>query len=227
MNSIEKRCEQRGTHAFVTKDTIDPLGRKLIDIVGDRRMTKMRRYLGENGGAQYMWPGLRVWRGGLGEPVTIRKGQSVSIATANQAQQFESVGFSVNDDASESRARMRYNQPETEFLGQRRDITYVQLDGWPGSPQRDDSIRIEHWNSNGVGHEVVVIFDDVNPVQELAWDVKGDRERYIRWDDEVCTTHSAHIEDPGHLYRPGECVLRDATLAENLRALANLAEATE
>ena len=224
---IEKRCGQRDTHAFVTADTVDPLGQKMVGIIADRRMTKMHRYLGEQGGRPELFPGLRVWRGGFGGPTTIRPRESVSIRLASQQHRMEGVGFSIGRDGeTEEQAAERFRHPERQFLGQRRDITYVELDGWPGEPRRDDTIRIEYWNENGVGRETVIAFDDLNLVQELAWDIKGDAERQVYLDNEFCTVHNLHFEASGHSWKSGSCVGRPATLAENLTLLASLASQT-
>lgn len=223
MWTIEKRCGQRDTRAFVVPDTVDLLGQKMVGIVADRRMTKMHRYLGEQGGKPRLFLGLRVWHGGFGGPTTLRPGQSASISLASPQHHFEGIGFSVGrEDETEEQAAKRYHHPEQQWLGQRRDITLVELDGWPGEPQRDDSIRIEYWNENGVGQETIVVFDDINLVEELAWDLKDDRRREVHLDNEFCTVHGKHIEDPGH--RPAGCTLRTATLAEDLAVLARLAE---
>jgi hypothetical protein len=223
MWTIEKRCRQRDTRAFVTADTVDLLGQKMIGIIGDRRMTKMHRYLGEQAGRPRLFPGLRMWHGGFGGPVTLRAAQSASISLASPARMFEGIGFSVGrDDETEQQAAERYHQPKKQWLGQRRDITFVELDGWPGEPGRDDSIRIEYWNDNGVGQETIVVFDDADLIQEIAWTVKGDKEREVHLDNEFCTVHGKHIEDPTH--KPAACTLRTATLAEDLALLALLAE---
>lgn len=220
---IEKRCGRRDTRAFVVADTVDALGEKMIGIIADRRMTKMHRYLGESNKPR-LFSGLRLWPGGYSGPTTQRSRQSVSVSLASNSRQFEGIGFSIGlDNETEEQAAKRYHNPEEQWLGQRRDITLVELDGWPGSRGRDDSIRIEHWNQHGVGQQTIVVFDDVDPIQELAWDVKGDKERQVCWDDEFCTFHTRHIEAAEHEYRSGVCALRQATLAENLRVLADLA----
>lgn len=224
MLPIEKRCQQRDTHAFVTAETVDLLGAKMVGIVADRRMTKMHRYLGKQGGRPRLFPGLRVWKGGFGSPTTLRTGQSASICLASEHHRLEGVSFGVDrDDETEARAAQRYHHPEQQWLGQRRDITLVELDGWPGSPGRDDSIRVEYWNSNGVGQETILVFDDLSLVQELAWDLKGDTQRRVYLDDEFCTVHAQHFEDPNHSWQPGTCERRPATLAENLTLLAAIA----
>jgi hypothetical protein len=222
---IEKRCQQRHTVAFVAPETVDLLGEKMIGIIADRRVTKMHRYLGENRGEPDLRLGLRVWSGGFGGPTNLRSGESASIRLASQQHPFEGVGFSVrmpNED--ESAARDRYHNPEKHWLGERREITLVELDGWAGEPRRDDRIRVEYWNEHGVGQETILAFDDLDPVQELFWDVKGDRERRVYMDNEFCTVHGRHLEDPQHKYG-GDCSLRRATRVENLRALVAIAEA--
>lgn len=227
MSPIEKRCQRRETVAFVAPETVDQLAEKMLGIIADRRMTKMHRWLGENGGTPRLFPGLRVWRGGLGGPTTIRARQSVGISLASHQHSFEGIGFSIGrEDETEEQVRDRYHHPERQWLGQRRDITVVELDGWPGSPGRDDSIRVEYWNENGVGQETIIAFDDVDPVQEIAWNVKGDVLRQVHLDDEFCTVHGRHIEDAEHVYQSG-CVLREATLAEDLAVLADLAARKE
>lgn len=223
MSPIEKRCQQRHTVAFVTTDTVDALGAKMIGIIGDRRITKMHRYLGEHGGTPRLFTGLRVWPGGYSGPTTVRPGLSASISLASASRMFEGIGFSTHSDLAEEDIRERYHHPETQWLGQRRDITLVELNGWPGQPARDDSIRVEYWNENGVGQETVLVFDDVDHVQEIAWHVKGDTERRVYMDDEYCTVHGRHVEDPEHGYQRGVCTLRTPTLAENLALLTTLA----
>lgn len=228
MWSIEKRCTQRDTRAFVAPETVDLLGEKMIGLIADRRVTKMHRYLGEHGGTPRVSTGLRVWRGGLDGPTTQRPGQSASIHLASDHHPFEGLGFSVGwRDETEQQIRDRYHRPEDQFLGQRRDITYVELAGQPGSLGRDDSIRVEHWNEHGVGQETILVFDDLDPVQEIAWDLKADLERRVHLDDEYCTVHGQHYEDPQHHYRYGVCVLRQATMVENLALLVVLASTNQ
>lgn len=222
---IEKRIAQRHTVSFVTPETVDVLAEKMIGIIAARRISKVHRYLGEDRGTPEVRPGLRVWPGGLTGPTTLRPGQSASIQLASRKYLLEGIGISVRGpDEEETTVRDRYHHPEKHWLGQRREITLVELDGWPGSPSLEDRIRVEYWNEHGVGQETTVVFDDLDPVQEIFWDVKGDRERRVHMDDEFCTVHARHMEDPEHKYE-GACALRRATLAENLRALAAIAGA--
>lgn len=222
---IEKRIAQRHTVSFVTPETVDVLATKMIGIIADRRITKIHRYLGENRGTPDVRTGLRVWTGGLGGPTTLRPGQSASIKLASCKYPFEGIGIGVRGpDEEETTVRDRYHHPEKHWLGQRREITLVELDGWPGSPSLEDRIRVEYWNEHGVGQETTIVFDDLDPVQEIFWDVKGDRERRVYMDDEFCTVHERHLEDPAHEYH-ADCVRRRATLAENLRVMAAIAEA--
>lgn len=223
MISIEERCKRRSFSGFVAPETIDLLAEKMFGIIGDRRMTKMHRYLGEQSGIPRLFPGLRVWTGGLGTSTTLHSGLFASISLANRSHPFESLGFSVYlSDDSEEEAASRYHDSEKRWLGQRRDVTLVELRGWPGECGRDDQIRIEYWNSNGVGQEIIIVFDDVSPIQELAWDVKGDKERQSYMDEEFCTVHGLHYEDLAHSYSGFGCEFRPATLAENLKLLADL-----
>ena len=224
---IEKRVEQRHTVAFVTPETVDLLGMKMIGIIADRRIVKMHRYLGERGGTPDLRLGLRVWTGGFDGPTTIRPGQSASVKLASQRYPFEGVGIGVRGpDEEESTVRDRYHHPEKHWLGERREITLVELDGWPGSPSSEDQIRVEYWNEHGVGQETILTFDDLDPVQEIFWNAKGDTERRVYMGNEFCTVHHLHWEDPEHKYQ-ADCVFRDATLAENLRVLAAIAEAVK
>jgi len=241
MRSIEQRCNQRITTAFVARSTVDPLGQQMIGIIADRRMTMMHRYLDKAGDPPNLHPGLRVWHGGLGPAITVRAGHSAGIALASTRRPFERIGFGVDqDDATESQMYEQYHYPEKNRQGQRRNITLVALNGWPGSPCADDSIRVEQWNDYGVGQETIIAFDDLNPLQELVWDVKGDRGRHVHLDDEWCVTHGAHFESAQHKHlaiRAARtatlaehlitCLPRTATLAENLRLLAELAESKE
>jgi len=220
---IEKRCQGRVTRAFVTADTVDLLAAKMVGIIGERRMIKMVRYLGENPGTPRLFTGLRLWHGGYRDAVSVRPGLSVSVWLANQSQKNESLYFTAPVRAEdEQTVRDRWNNPEKQWLGQRRDITRVVLDGWPGEPRTDDLITIEHWNEHGYGQETTVVFDDIDLVQELAWDVKGDRERRMYLWDEFCEVHQLHFEHPDHSY--DGCKGRQSTRAENLAVLAYLAE---
>lgn len=224
MLSIEKRCQQRHTASFVTPETVDLLGEKMIGIIADRRMSKVHRYLGEDRGTPEVRTGLRVWPGGFSGPTTLRPGQSASVNLASRKHLLEGIGIGVlmpNED--ESTVRDRYHHPEKNWLGQRREITLVELDGWPGSPSLEDQIRIERWNEHGVGQETTVVFDDLDPVQEIFWDVKGDSERRVYMDDSFCIVHERHMEDPQHKYEAA-CSLRRSTRAEDLRALAAIAD---
>lgn len=224
---IEKRCRQHHTRAWVAPETVDLLGQKMIGLVGDRRMTKAHRYLGEGRGTPELTAGLRVWHGGYGGPTTVRPGLSAGISFSSRRRLLEGIGFSVREDSeTEDQIAERYDHPERQWLGQRRDITLVELTGWPGEPSSDDSIRIEFWNEHGVGQETLIAFDDVNLVQELAWAVKGDKVREMHLDDEFCTSCGQHVEDPGHDWS-GSCVRRRATLAENLALLAAFAAQKE
>lgn len=227
MWTIEKRCQRRDTTAFVAPDTVDLLGQKMIGIIADRRMTKMHRYLGESSGSPRLFTGLRVWPGGYGGPTTIRPGQSASISLARQTRPFESIGIATSrDDATEEQLRERYHHPEKHWLKRREDVMVVHLDGWPGSPGRDDSICVEYWNENGVGQESIIVFDDIELVEEIAWDAKRDKLRQVCLYDSYCTVHGRHFEHPEHHYE-GACASRTATLAENLEMLAFLAARNE
>lgn len=225
MWTIERRIEQPHTRAFVVPETVDALGKKMIGIVGERRMTKMHRYLGKQAGTPDIYNGLRLWHGGFDTATRQRPRESVGISLFSQSRFYEGVSFSINRmDETEEQVAQRYNHPEDQFLGQRRDITLVELAGWSGEPRRDDQIRIEYWNSNGVGQETILTFDDVNPVQELFWDIKNDKIRHVHMGDDFCTDHEQHYEDPRHIYKYGVCELRPATMAENLHLLAKLAD---
>lgn len=220
---IEKRCQQRDTSAFVVAETVDLLADKLVGIIGDRRMTKMHRYLGDHGGTPRLFAGQRPDHRANGGPVNRREGQSVTVYLASQARGLESVGIGIglHESETEEQVRHRYHHPEEQWLGQRRDITLVQLDGWPGSPCRDDQIRIEYWNEHGVGQETILVFDDVDHIEEIAWHAKGDPERRVYMWDEFCDAHGLHFEHPDH--RAGACKGRQPTLAENLAVLAEIA----
>lgn len=216
MIDIEKRAQSRDTCAFVTLTTVDPLARKMIGLVGDRRVTMMRRYLGDHGGTADVMAGLRIdWRGFT--PVSHHPGRGVSI---HLRPGIYGLGFSVQRDSdTEEGLRERYHHPERHWLGQRRDIVYVELRGCPGEPNREDGIRIERWNENGVGEEIIARFDDLDLLEELAWDIKGDKVREVHMWDEFCTVHGLHFEH--HLHkRARACEGRPPTRGETLAALA-------
>lgn len=221
LQPIHQRCAQHVTGAFVTPDTVDPLADKLIGIIGDRRITKVHRYLENITTALSVFPGLRLWRGGMDDsPIGRMPGRSVHVALAGHAHRFDSVGFSVDRDGeTEEQARQRYLDPE--HWDHRRNLTAVRLTGWPGSPHPEDQIVIEYWNTNRVGQQTTYAFDDFDLLDELAWDIKGDSERQVHLWDEFCDGHKLHFEHPAH-QRAG-CVGRQATLAENLAVLAYLA----
>jgi hypothetical protein len=223
--TAEQRCRSnRTTHAFVVADTVDALGEKMLGIVGDRRMTKMHRYLTVTNTPR-LSAGLRIARNEFGNAVLRLDRRAVSISLTGNGRLLEGIGFSVGpEEETEEQAAMRFHSPHDQWLGQRRDITLVDLTGWPGSPSHEDSIRIESWNSQGIGQETIVVFDDVDPVQEIAWTLKGDTERSVYLDNEFCTIHQQHYEDPIHTHQHQGCDLRTATLAENLRMLADRAE---
>lgn len=224
MIPIGQRRRNPRTHAFVAVDTVDALAEKMVGIIADRRCTLMNRFLGERAGIPLLVTGLRLWRGGFSNPILRRLSESVYVSLANTAQQHKGVGFhAAHDRALEAGVAARYHELEKNWLGQRRDITVVTLTGCPGQLARTDSIRIEWWNDDGLGHETILVFDDVDPVQELAWDLKHDPLRQVDLDDRVCITHGLHYEDPTHRQERG-CVWRDATLAENLTVLATLAQ---
>lgn len=222
-HSIEKRCGQHRTGAFVTAETVDPLADKLVGILGDRRMTVVHRYLGKAAGTLRVSPGLRLWRGGFDHnPIGRTPRQRVYVSLMSHAQRTQGFGFSVDrDDETEEDVRRRYNSPEDKWGWERRNLTSVVLTGWPGSPHHEDQIEIEYWNSHGVGQVWTVAFDDLDPLQEVGWLVKGDRERQVQLWDEFCDRHGLHFEHPDH-QRSG-CTGRQATLAENLAVLSYLA----
>ncbi|HZA71481.1 MAG TPA: hypothetical protein VE476_01065 [Propionibacteriaceae bacterium] len=218
MITIQRRAEMRDTCSFVTTETVDVLAEKLIGLADDRRITVVRRYLGDHGGAPTVLAGLRIDRRGRA-PVEHRRGQSVRI---HLRPGIESLGFSVQRDSdTEEGLRERYHHPERHWLGRREDIVYVELRGWPGSPHREDCVRVERWNSNGVGEEIIAVFDDIDPVSELFWDTKGDKQREVHMWDEFCDAHGLHFEHPSH-ERNGSCMGRKSTRAEDLGVLALL-----
>lgn len=228
MLTIEQRCaSSREFTAFVTPETVDLLGRRMIGVVGDRRITMVCRYVGDAASTPTVITGLRVRPNGINAPTMILPGRSTSIALGNSRHMSERVGIVIGlDDETEAQQAHRYHHPEEQFLQQRRNIMRVVLEGFPGSPCADDSIRIERWNENGVGKETIIAFDDINLVEELAWDIKGDAERRVHLDNGWCVHHSCHHEDPAHTYG-GACYDRDATLAENLAVLSTLAKQNE
>ncbi|HET9144052.1 hypothetical protein [Actinophytocola sp.] len=216
MINIEQRAQQRDTCAFVTFMTVDVLARKMIGLVGDRRMTMMRRYLGDRAGTPDVRAGLRIDRRGF-NPVSHRLGVGVGI---HLRPGIHGIGFSVQRmSETEDEARERYRNPDKQWLGRREDLVYVELRGWPGQPSREDSIRIERWNENGVGEEIIVVFDDVDLLEELAWDIKGDQVREVHMWDEFCETHHLHFEHHLH-HRSAGCKGRPPTRGETLAALA-------
>lgn len=223
---IQKRCAQHTTGAFVTADTIDALADKVVGLLGDRRITQVHRYIGRPTDTPRVSTGLRLWRGGMDDnPVRRAPRRSVYVALASRAHRFQSVGFSVlRDDETEQEIRLRYNQPEGHWEG-RRNLTWVHLTGWPGQPHHEDQILIEYWNSNGVGQETIYAFDDLDLINELGWDIKGDPQRHVQLWDEVCEAHDLHFEHPDHV-RAG-CQGRQASLADNLAVLTELARRRE
>lgn len=225
LHPIEKRAQLRDTNGFVTFMTVDVLARKMIGIVGDRRMTLMSRYLGDQGGPADVYAGLRIERRGFGPPVNHRLGHGVSITLRPG---IHGISFSVQRASeTEDTAYERYHHPERSgLLGRREDIVYVQLRGWPGSPHSEDRIRIERWNSHGVGEEIIVVFDDFDTINELFWDVTGSKERQVCMWDEFCDAHGFHFEHPSH-ERNGQCKARKSTRAEDLGVLALLAALAE
>lgn len=224
MIDIDSRVRSHDTCAFVTFMTVDPLARKLRGIVGDRRMTMMRRYLGERAGTPTVTAGLRIDRRGFGDPINHRLGVGIGI---NLRPGINGIGFSVQRmSETEAEVYERYHNPDKQWLGRREDIIYVELRGRAGAPHREDSIRIERWNENGVGEEIIVVFDDFDPLEELAWDVKGDQVREVHMWDEFCDFHGMHYEHPNHP-RNGQCKGRPPKRSETLAVLAHLAALAE
>lgn len=215
MITIEKRAQSRDTCGFVTPETVDTLAVKLIGMVDDRRMAMTRRYLGDRPGTPDVLAGLRVdWRGF--SPVSHRRGVGVGI---HLTPGINGVGFSMQRTETEEEARERYHSPDKQWLGQRRDLVYVELRGWAGQPHREDKIRIERWNEHGVGEEIIVVFDDLDMLEEIAWDIKKDRERQVHMWDEFCTVCDLHFEHHLH-HRSTACKGRPPTRGETLAALA-------
>lgn len=220
MISIQSRAASRHTNAFVTPETIDLLAVKFIGLIGDRRMTKTHRYLTSTTNQPRVFTGLRLDRRGMCEPISHRRRQSVGVHLASQSRGIEGVSFGVSaDNDVEEKVARRYHHPEEHWLNRREDITAVEMTGSPGEPARDDSIRIEYWNSNGVGQETIIVFDDIDLLEEIAWDINGDKERQVYMWDEFCTVHHMHYEH--HLHdRSAACQGRPPTRGETLAALA-------
>lgn len=226
MKTIEQRCQDSHTGAFVAVDTVDALAEKLVGIVGNRRMTKMFRYMGEHGGVPEVRAGLVPdYQGLSGDPVNRTPGHGVSIHLTGRSGGLEGVGLSIERPGeTEEQAAHRYHHPEESFPpGKREEVVYVQLNGNPGQPGSQDRIRIERWNEYGVGIEVIVVFDDVDPVEEIFWRLTGNKLRHPGFEDYFCTGHEQHFADPAHEYRYKVCEYRDATLTENVAALALVA----
>lgn len=76
---------------------------------------------------------------------------------------IEAFGFSAYDnDGTEEDQRARYwAYDPTDVFSARRNIVKVVIDGWPGSPSRNDKIQIEHWNDHGVCKDTIILFDDI------------------------------------------------------------------
>lgn len=226
MFSIEKRGQQPDTRGFVTAETVDVLAAKFVALIGDRRITKMHRYLGDSAGTPSVYAGLRPDHRGYEDAVGHRKGQGAYVHLTSRARGLESAGFSIGRDATETEESVRKRYHDGAQADRRTDITYVELTGWPGSPARNDSIRIEYWNENGVGQETILVFDDVDLIDELFWDITSDRIREVSMWESFCDNHEQHYAHPAHR-RNGQCVMRDATRAENLAVLAYLAARAE
>jgi hypothetical protein len=226
MLPIEKRAEMPDTRGFVVAETVDVLAAKFVALIGDRRITKMHRYIRSEGSSPSVYAGLRPDHRGYEDAVGHRKGQGAYVHLASRARGLEGAGFSIGRDATETEESMRKRYHDGAQADRRTDITYVELTGWPGSPARNDSIRIEYWNEYGVGQETILVFDDFDLIDELFWDVKGDRERQVCMWDSFCDNHELHYEHPAHRQN-GQCVMRDATRAENLAVLAYLAARAE
>lgn len=219
--SIERRAALRNTRGFVTKTTVDLLAEKMLGLIGDRRMVKTHQYLGDSHVKPTIAVGLRINRGSY-QPVRHQPGQGAGVhLCGGGGRMFEGLSFHVGcRDESEDEVAHRYHNPADQWLGQRRDMTLVELTGWPGSPGREDEIRVEYWNENGVGQETIVVFDDVDFVQEIAWDVKRDLERRVHIYDAFCDEHGLHFEHPDH--KGYGCTGRKSTRAEDLEVLAFL-----
>lgn len=226
MPSIEKRATQPDTRAFVTAETVDALAAKFAALIGDRRITKMHRYIRSEGSSPSVYAGLRPDHRGFSSAVNYTPGHGASVHLASKARGLEGAGFSIGRDTSETEEQVRKRYHDGALMDRRVDITYVELTGWPGSPARNDSIRIEYWNEYGVGQETILVFDDFNMIDEMFWEVKGDREREVSMWDEFCEFHKMHFEHPEHA-RNGRCESRQSTRAENLAALAHLAALAE
>lgn len=221
--SIKQRCRRRDTHGFVVPETVDLLAKKAIGVIGDRRISLMHRYLGDSAGTPRLVTGYRLWHGGLSDPVTHTPGHGASVYLRGPGDRGASVRFSVGPHGeTEEQARERYQHPEKQFLRQRREITFVMVQGLPGQPHPEDRLRIETWDETGLGHETIVAFDDLDPFQELVWDLTNNRKRQVHWWDEFCDEHRLHLEHPDH-ERSVECRTRQSSRAEDLTALAALA----
>jgi hypothetical protein len=226
VNPIEKRAEQPDTRAFVTAETVDVLAAKFVALIGERRMTKMHRYIRSEGSSPSVYAGLRPDHRGYNGAVNVTPGQGASVRLASNARGLEGAGFSIGRDADETEEQVRKRYHDGAQMDRRTDITYVELTGWAGSPARNDSIRIEYWNEYGVGQETILVFDDIDMINELFWDVTGSKERQVCMWDEFCDAHGFHFEHPSH-ERNGQCKARKSTHAENLGVLALLAALAE
>lgn len=222
MLSIEKRAASRDTRGFVVAETVDVLAAKFHALIADRRITKMHRYIRSEGGSPSVYAGLRPDHQGFSGALTHTPGRGAGVHLASRARGLEGAGFSIGCDEDESEELMRKRYHDGAQGNRRVDITYVELTGWPGSPARDDSIRIEYWNRDGVGQETILVFDDFDLIDELFWEVKGDKERQVCMWDEFCDVHGLHYEHPSH-ERGSSCGHRKSTRAEDLTVLGLLA----
>lgn len=179
MLPLAERLSTRDSLVFVAMDTVDALADRVLGIFGEgREVTRIHTYRHtvpkdptdaqrENRGLQSLTvvTGLRLAT--LDEVHgPIKRWESVSPVGKGlhiylSPGLLEGFGFGAYEyeSATEEQVIARYHSHVAgDTYSRRRNLTVVEIDGWPGSPNREDRIRIEHWNDHGVCSETLIAF---------------------------------------------------------------------
>lgn len=158
MASIDERATQHHMYAFVAIDTIEAIIARIEPMLrSGRRMTLMRRYVGDTDNAPDLRTGLHLekdaWDGG----VQIRRQDnpkgSYITAVLTHVSTF-SVG-AWESDGTEEQVRVRYQGKEQE----RRDCARIEILGGFHGMGKEDRIILTRFGEYGVGEQIVLAFD--------------------------------------------------------------------
>ena len=156
----ERATKRHDMYAYVASDTIEAIIARIEPMVrSGRRMTLMRRYLGDTDTAPDLRTGLVVDPNVRDGGVMVRrqdnpKGASLSVVLTHAS------GFGVSaydSDGTEEEVAARY-----EGEGhQRRNCERIEVHGGLWGVGKEDRIVLNRFSDYGVGEQVVLAFDTV------------------------------------------------------------------